>query len=352
MKYLFKKYWMILVFALIINVPIFVLGITRTNKALTLKGDTTIFNSVVSIDTQNEEKGSFSSIYVISMNHSTLLQNIICKNDPIVDVYEMSTSSTHINDIENYNAGKIQFYSSIENALIVAYNKAKLNDSSINLDYSFVGFDVTYYGADSQFRINDRIIKIKTVDDSLSTKDNIVYKEVDYKDEMAFRAQINSKKYINDEYTIIRDGVEMVITLKKMDIFSSYSRYNINYEASSPKISFNDNTTGGPSGGLLQTLSIYNRLIDTDLTHGLKIAGTGTISYDGKVGGIGGITQKVPTAFDDDIDIFFCPKVNWDDAIKAYNTIPNRNKMKMVCVETLDDALNYLMEGYKNDFSL
>lgn len=352
MKYLFKKYWMILVFALIINVPIFVLGITRTNKALTLKGDTTIFNSVVSIDSQNEEKGSFSSIYVVSMNHSTLLQNIICEHDPIVDIYEMSTSSTHITDIENYNAGKIQFYSSIENALIVSYNKAKLNDSSINLDYSFVGFDVTYYQSDSQFRINDRIIKIKTIDSTLSTENNIVYKEVDYKDEMAFRDQINSKKYIDDEYTIIRDGVEMVITLTENDNFSAYSRYDINYEESTPKITFKDNTTGGPSGGLLQTLSIYNRLVSTDLTHGLKIAGTGTISYDGRVGGIGGITQKVPTAFDDNIDIFFCPEVNWDDAIKAYNTIPNHDRMKMVCVKTLDDALNYLMEGYKNDFSL
>ena len=101
MKYLFKKYWMILLFALIINVPIFVLGITRTNYSLTLKGDTTIFNSVVSIDTENEEKGSFSSIYVMSISHSTLLQNIICEKDPIVDINEISSYSSHITDIEN-----------------------------------------------------------------------------------------------------------------------------------------------------------------------------------------------------------------------------------------------------------
>lgn len=352
MKYLFKKYWMILLFALIINVPIFVLGITRTNYSLTLKGDTTVFNSVVSIDTENEEKGSFSSIYVMSISHSTLLQNIICEKDPIVDINEISSYTSHITDIENYQAGKIQYYSSIENALVLAYSKAMVNDSSINIDYSFSGFDVTYYGKDSQFRINDRIIKIKSIDKELTKENNLVYKEVTIDDEDAFRKQINSTRYKNDEYTIIRDGKEMVITLALTDSFNCYSRYNINYETSTPKITFKDNTTGGPSGGLLQTLSIYNRLTSTDLTHGLKIAGTGTIAYDGRVGGIGGITQKVPTAFDDDIDIFFCPKVNWDDAIKAYNTIPNRSKMKMVCVETLDDALDYLMEDYKNDFSL
>ena len=74
MKYLLKKYWHLIIFACIINIPLLVLGITRTNYSLTLKGDTTLFNSVVSIETENEEKGSFSSIYVISMNHSTLLQ--------------------------------------------------------------------------------------------------------------------------------------------------------------------------------------------------------------------------------------------------------------------------------------
>ncbi len=352
MKYLFKKYWHLLVFAAIINIPILILGTTRTNYSLTLKGDTTEFNSVVSIDSNYEEKGSFSSIYVISMNHSTLLQNIIADFDPITDKYEMSSSTTHISDLENYNAGKIQFYSSIENALVVAYTKAKTYDSNISLNYSFNGFMVTYYTANSQFRINDRIIKIKTIDLENSTEENKVYKEVSISDEASFRKTINSSRFVDDEYTIIRDNQEITIKLTLNDNFYAYSRYNIDYNTSNPSISFKDNTTGGPSGGLLQTLSILNSLIPIDLTHGLKIAGTGTIAYNGNVGAIGGITQKVPTAFDDDVDIFFCPKDNWDDAIKSYNTIPNRSKMKMVCVETLDDAINYLMEGYKNDFKI
>lgn len=352
MKYLLKKYWMLLVFAAIINLPILILGTTRTNYSLTLKGDTTEFNSVVSIDTENEEKGSFSSIYVISMNHSTLLQNIFADFDPITDKYEMSSSTTHISDLESYNAGKIQFYSSIENALVVAYNKARNYDSNISLNYSFNGFMITYYTINSQFRINDRITKIKTIDLENSTEGNTVYKEVSYTDETAFRKQINSSRFVGDEFTIIRDNEEMTITLTIDDNFYAYSRYNIDYTASVPSITFKDNLTGGPSGGLLQTLSILNKLIPEDLTHGLKIAGTGTIAYDGSVGPIGGITQKVPTAFDDDIDIFFCPKDNWEEAIIAYNTIPNRSKMKMVCVETLDDAIDYLMEGYKNDFNV
>ena len=50
---------------------------------------------------------------------------------------------------------------------------------------------------------------------------------------------------------------------------------------------------GGPSAGLMFTLSVYNLLMPTDLTGGRRIAGTGTINLDGTVGPIGGVKQKV-----------------------------------------------------------
>jgi PDZ domain-containing protein len=48
---------------------------------------------------------------------------------------------------------------------------------------------------------------------------------------------------------------------------------------------------GGPSAGLVFTLTVYNALTAQDLTGGRKIAGTGTISLDGTVGPIGGVKQ-------------------------------------------------------------
>ena len=108
-----------------------------------------------------------------------------------------------------------------------------------------------------------------------------------------------------------------------------------------PAYTLKTTNVGGPSGGLLQTLAIYNSLVDEDITRGLKIAGTGTIDANGKVGKIGGIKQKIHTANDDNMDIFLCPEENYDEALIAYNSLKNP-KMKLYMVKTLDDALEVL----------
>ena len=54
--------------------------------------------------------------------------------------------------------------------------------------------------------------------------------------------------------------------------------------------------SGGPSAGLIFTLSVYNSLISQDMTGGRRIAGTGTINLDGSVGPIGGVKQKIFSA--------------------------------------------------------
>ncbi len=53
---------------------------------------------------------------------------------------------------------------------------------------------------------------------------------------------------------------------------------------------------GGPSGGLMFSLQIYDQISPTNLRQGRKIAGTGTINPDGSVGEIGGIDKKVIAA--------------------------------------------------------
>ena len=60
----------------------------------------------------------------------------------------------------------------------------------------------------------------------------------------------------------------------------------------------------------------------------------------------------MPTAYDNHVDIFLCVSANYDDALKAYNSLPSRNKMKLIKIDTFYDALEYLKEGYLNDFKL
>ena len=334
MKFLFKKFWLLIFFNILIGVPIWIFCAYRTNKYLILKGDTTKFESVIDIETDNIEKGSFSTIYVISFDKSTIFQNFITKNNPKIESGELSIAEASISDIDSYKASKIQYYSSIEKSLILAYTEAKKEDPSINIDYSFYSFDVTYIPLESSFKIGDRIIGINDINNSSRNE--------------LLNGLRNMK--LGDKVKVIRDDIETFITINDLNGLSIYERYEINKENTYPKYDLKDNYIGGPSGGLLQTLSIYNRLTKEDLTHGLKIAGTGTISINGDVGLIGGVREKVPTAIDDDIDIFFVAAGNYDDALESYNSIINRNKMKLVKIETFYDCLKYLKKGYKNDF--
>lgn len=93
---------------------------------------------------------------------------------------------------------------------------------------------------------------------------------------------------------------------------------------------------GGPSAGAMITLEIINQLTPEDLTGGRRIAGTGTISLDGSIGRIGGITQKILAAREAGIEIFFYPAENDKDiTVRPY-------AMKLIPVSTLDDIINYL----------
>lgn len=98
---------------------------------------------------------------------------------------------------------------------------------------------------------------------------------------------------------------------------------------------------GGSSGGFMLSLAIYNRLNENDLTDGLKIVGTGTISSDGKVGSIDGVKYKLRGAVSDKADLFFVPSGrNFEEAIKEKEK--HGYKITIVEVATLQDAINYL----------
>ncbi len=113
-----------------------------------------------------------------------------------------------------------------------------------------------------------------------------------------------------------------------------------------PDLHFSIENIGGPSAGLMMSLEIYNQLTKPDETKGYNIAGTGTIDVDGKVGPIGGIDQKVVAADKAGKDIFFAPNQNgaensdYKNAVKTAKAI--KSDMKIVPVDTMQDALDYL----------
>ena len=102
--------------------------------------------------------------------------------------------------------------------------------------------------------------------------------------------------------------------------------------------------TGGPSGGLIFALGVIEKLTPNDLIKSRNIAGTGTITSEGKVGPIGGIAEKIIGANRDGVKIFLTPAQNCRD-IKDQNQLTNTGgpgEMKIVPVATLTEAISVL----------
>lgn len=99
-------------------------------------------------------------------------------------------------------------------------------------------------------------------------------------------------------------------------------------------ISFNLEGVGGPSAGMMFSLGIIDRLTPGDMTGGATIAGTGTMSFDGQVGAIGGIQQKMWGAHDDGAQWFLAPSENCSEVV---GHVPGG--LNVVSVSTLDEAV-------------
>lgn len=92
---------------------------------------------------------------------------------------------------------------------------------------------------------------------------------------------------------------------------------------------------GGPSAGLMFSLSVHDQLTPGALTGGHDIAGTGTIDIEGNVGSIGGIRQKLVGAREAGADYFLAPSANCEQVV-GYEP----DGLDVVAVTTFDDALH------------
>ncbi len=96
---------------------------------------------------------------------------------------------------------------------------------------------------------------------------------------------------------------------------------------------------GGPSGGVIFALGSYDVLTEGSLAGSSHIAGTGTISADGKVGPIGGIELKLIAAKNSGAELFLAPAGNCSEVI---GQIPQG--LSVVIVDDLKSALSAIAD--------
>lgn len=277
-----------------------------------------------------ETKGDFNLCYVeqINANIPTFLLSKLLSNWDSVSKEEVSLNDKEdIKDI--YKRDKIYLEEANQNAIFVAYKKA---GKSVNILDKHLYIIYLEEDSDTDLKIGDDILEIDgSKIDSLADISKIL-------DSYEVGSKLNIK--------VKRNGKEMMkyaIVHKKNDrkligiALTSIYDYEVD-----PKITFTfSNSESGPSGGFMVTLAIYNQLIDSDISNGLKIAGTGTIDIEGNVGSIGGVKYKLKGAVDSKSDIFLVPAgENYEEAIKYQKKY--HYDIKIIGISTFEEAIEKL----------
>lgn len=141
---------------------------------------------------------------------------------------------------------------------------------------------------------------------------------------------------------ITRDGqpktVEVTTIANPEDPQKGYLGVSLGVLADSPvKVDFHLDDVGGPSAGLIFSLGVVDKLTDRSLLDDRLVAGTGTMDYDGQVGAIGGIAQKMAAAKNNGASLFLAPSANCGEIV---GNIPDG--LQVAAVENLSQAVDVL----------
>ena len=317
----------LLLLYIILNIPL--------NYYITVGGGISDVSSRIHVTDSYDSKGSFNISYVTQLNGNVMTYLL----SYVIPSWERESTSnykyTTQESIEDINfRGDLDLRTANGTATYWAYTMANKQLEEITSKmYVIVVFNDEY---ETNLKVQDEIVSIdgKTYDNIADYKKIIQSKEPN----TTIKVVVNRKGkemeldvplYESEGTTILGVGLQYV---KEYDVDPDV---NIKFKRSE----------SGPSGGLITTLEIYNQLTKKDITHGYKIAGTGTIEPDGTIGQIGGIKYKIIGAEADKADYFIAPSgENYEEAKKYIKD--NKYKIKLIEAKTIEDVIKKL-EGLK-----
>lgn len=295
---------------------------------------------IIEVEDGDKGKGSFM-LTTVRMGRANIYSYVEAKLFDYVELYPLEAILHETETQEEYNARQLHMMAGSKlNAIEVAYKKA-----GYPVDYDYKGVYVVQVvpdmPAEGKILPGDRIVEVDG--QKFESSESFI--------------EFVGKKKAGDQVglTIKRDDKTKTVKVSVQPFKEDPKKIGIGISLVDDKeIIVNPNVTvktdeiGGPSAGLMFSLEIYDQLMEVDFTKGYKIAGTGTIDITGAVGPIGGIDQKIVAADKAGAEIFFAPNENgikdsnYNLAVKTASEIDS--KMKIVPVDLIDDAINYLQK--------
>ena len=316
-----------------------VISLYRIDYSFTAPGYNDDISGFIVIEDGYDTDGSFHTTSVIVLDKISIIQYLLGSLESTVYVRAFPD---YYDDVDLDDLDVMSYLmkdDSLFTSLIVG-----IHNSGYDIEYeSFLTVYLTYaYLTSDSLQIGDKILEING-----STDFQAAYSDIECEDSVEFKILRDDEELTVNAINNEHDDGSCSIGIS-LAYFTELLETEIDYQII-------DTNTGGPSGGLMQALFVYNELIETDLAQGLKIAGTGTISLDGSVGYIGSIEQKIITASINNIDIFFVPHLsdshndNYIEALKVYNTLDT--DMILVGITSFQDAVDYLLNYESGDES-
>ena len=287
---------------------------------LYMKGGMSNLSKKISVKDENINTGEYNALYVLSSKVNVFTYLLSKLRSDMDLVYNENDYE------EDFNINKLLLINSRNNALKLAYNKA-------GKTYKIVKNNLYVFNDYDDIKALEKIEKIDGVDidnidklkELLNSKDEVeletTYKNKTYKRKLKV-------KYENNEGKL---GINLI---------------NIEDIEYSPdiKILIDDNESGS-SSGLMLALTIYDKLVDKDISNGLKIIGTGSIDLDGNIKPIDGLKYKMLGLKGKKYDVLFIPYENKEEA----NNINRKYNLNLdfVPIKTFDEAISYLLNVKK-----
>ena len=309
---------------------LFILSIIIALQAIELDYSVYSPGGLINVDerlsnAQYKSSGSFNMTYV-TYRKGSIFNLIIAKLIPTFDIVpnsDITLSNEDMYDIQKRD--EIQIKGAISTATYMAFTKA-------NKDVNLVATNTYIYyiaeGANTNLKVGDKVLTCdnNTINEAVDVTNCVQSHEMN--EDIHMKVLRNNKEVD----TVSRKNEENLIGIVVQAVMDYETDPNITYKR--------EKNESGSSGGLLLTLSIYNSLVEEDITKGKKIAGTGTIEYDGSVGAISGVKYKIKGAVKNKVDLFIVPEANYEEAKQVIEE--NNFNLKLLKASTFDQVLEDL----------
>ena len=295
-------------------------------------------------DTEDKEAGAYQFV-TVGVQHATLAHMIYAWLTPFTDIRSAQETTGGSSDVEFMRIN--QFY------MQTSQNMAKyqgLKTAGKDIELKYLGVYVLTVTDNSTFK------GILNIADTVTAVNDKTFESSKEMVEYVNSQNLGDKvKVTYEEDGQIKSAEGKIITLENGKNGIGIGLIDRTEVTSDVPIQFSTAGIGGPSAGLMFSLSIYTQIAEPTLRNGRIVAGTGSIDRDGNVGDIGGIDKKVVAASKKGATVFFAPnnpvneetkkanpyaKNNYDTALEAAEMI--KTDMKIVPVKTLQDAIDYL----------